>query len=79
MSKQVVENSCIPDRYDQLEIWNKLPLTDAQRVRVLKAMREEAAATVANSDSDSTVDQKEESNEVNAETEAKTGKISVHN
>ena len=76
MSRQVIENSWTPDRYDQLQIWDRLPLTPDQRVTVLKAMRA-AALSEANSGSDSTGDQKEEP--CVSETEAKTEKTSDHN
>ena len=60
-------DSCIPNRQEQLEIWERLPLTDEQRIRVIEAMREEADSSdtsEAKIDSDSAEDRKEEQRDV---------------
>ena len=57
MSDSKIIDSCVPNRQEQLEIWERLPLTDEQRIRVIKAMRE---ANEAKIDSGSIEDQKEE-------------------
>ena len=67
MSHTNIMDSCIPNRQEQLEIWERLPLTDEQRIRVIEAMREEADSSdtsEATSDSDSAEDRKEEQRDV---------------
>ena len=67
MSDTNVMDSCIPNRQEQLEIWERLPLTAEQRIRVIEAMREEANSSdtsEAKIDSDSTEDRKEEQRDV---------------
>jgi len=60
-----VIESYTPNRLEQLQIWDRLPLTDEQRVRVLQAMREEAyASSEATSGSGLDEDQKEELRDV---------------
>ena len=56
MSDSKIIDSCVPNRQEQLEIWERLPLTDEQRIRVIKAMRD---ANEAKFDSGSIEDQKE--------------------
>ena len=74
MSRQVIENSSTLNRYDQLEIWDRLPLTPAQRLIVLEAMR---AAALVKPSLILIQDQKEEP--CVSQTEAKTEKTSDHN
>ena len=64
MSDTNVMDSCIPNRQEQLEIWERLPLTAEQRIRVIEAMREEANSSEAKIDSDSAEDRKEEQRDV---------------
>ena len=71
-----VIDSCIPNRLEQLQIWDRLPLTDEQRVRVLQAMRD--ASNEAMSDSGSDEDQKEEQSDV-SQAEAGVEKNAVDN
>ena len=79
MSDNNVIDSCVPNRLEQLEIWDRLPLTDEQRIRVLQAMREEAdASSEATSDSDSAEDRKEEPRDV-SQVEAEVEKTAVDN
>ena len=71
-----VIDSCIPNRLEQLEIWDRLPLTDEQRVRVLQAMRD--ASNEATFDSGSDEDQKEELRDV-SQAGAEVEKTAVDN
>ena len=61
--KTVCLDSFQPSRMDQLDVWDRLPLTNEQRGRVLAAMRkakdEEDAAKAAKSGLDLDVDRKE--------------------
>ena len=67
-----VIDSYIPNRLEQLEIWDRLPLTAEQRIRVLQAMREDAeASSEATSGSGSDAGQKEEQSD--AESTAESG------
>ena len=77
MSDSNVIDSCMPNRQEQLEIWERLPLTDEQRIRVIEAMREEAA-NAAMSDSDSGEDQKEAPRD-EAQAEAEVERTAVEN
>ena len=76
MSHTNIMDSCIPNRQEQLEIWERLPLTAEQRIRVIEAMREEANARQAKIDSDSDEGQMEAPRD-EAQAEAEVEKTAV--
>ena len=79
MSHTNIMDSCIPNRQEQLEIWERLPLTAEQRIRVIEAMREEANSSdtsEAKIDSDSDEGQMEAPRD-EAQAEAEVEKTAV--